>query len=79
MIAGIVSRQQAVGVFGITRDLVEVDEGVEMTRSADPFVDGLTIRFRGRAGMIERSADKGRSVAPMTLIPCAWARSIICT
>ena len=47
MVAGIVRRQQLVGMVGIASGFVEVDDAVESAAGSDPGVYGLTIRLRG--------------------------------
>jgi hypothetical protein len=47
MIAAVKSRQQTIGLRRILHDLVEIDEGIEVSGGADPFIHGLAVGFAG--------------------------------
>jgi len=61
VVAGIESGKKAVRAVGVAGDLVEVDEGIEVTRGANPLIHGLAIRFGCRPRMIELRSDEGEN------------------
>ena len=60
VVAAIVGWQEMVGVRGIADDRIEVDDGVEVSWSADPRIDCLAIGFAQGAGVVVVGADVGR-------------------
>jgi hypothetical protein len=59
VIAGIKCRKQAIGMFGISGDLVEVDHRIEVSGDSDPFVDRLPVRLIDGGGTIVIRSYKG--------------------
>jgi len=52
VVSAVVGGKELVGVLGIADDGVEIDDGVEVARGADPLVDGLAVGFAERAGVV---------------------------
>ena len=60
VVAGIVRRQQLIGMGGIAHDLVEIDHRIEMAWCPDPRVDRLAVGLVDRRRMITGIAHVGR-------------------
>ena len=54
MVAGIKSRGELVGMCRSAEDRIEVHDGIEMTRRADPASDGLAIGLGRGIRVIDR-------------------------
>ena len=81
MVAGIECRKQMIGTLRIARDFVEIHERVEVSRAANPGIDGLTVRFgRGRwmvkSGIRERENRRADDLNAMRA--CARQDLFVC-
>jgi len=52
VVAAVEGGQHAVGLVGVARGFVKVDDGVEVPSGANPLVDGLAVGFAGGAGVV---------------------------
>src|SRR6266849_7070032 len=59
MITTIKGGQQALRMFGVTGDLVEVDDFIKVSRSSDPFIYGLPISLAGWSRAVVARPGKG--------------------
>src|SRR5689334_22865477 len=60
VISGIELRQQPIGMIWIARELVEINERIEVARGSDPCIQGLTVCFGVGARMVKRGTHKRR-------------------
>ena len=65
VVAAVVGGQETVGVGRIADDLVEVDDGIEVSGSANPGVNCLAIGFAQGAGVVVVGADVRRDCGPV--------------
>ena len=61
MVSGIECCEQVVRLLRISQGFIEVDESVEVARSPNPLVHGLSVRLTARSGMIVLGADEGQN------------------